>query len=96
MDLWSRRKFFFTTLTGSALASASRLFGKSLPGPAPGAAMPAAAEYTATRPVIISSATGLNAVQKGMGILERGGAPPESGGGAGTDCAAGRNAGAVT
>jgi hypothetical protein len=26
MDLWSRRKFFFTTLTGSALASASGLF----------------------------------------------------------------------
>ena len=73
MDLWSRRKFFFTTLTGSALASASRLFGKSLPEPAPGAAMPAAAESTAARPVIISSANGVNALQKGMDILKTGG-----------------------
>ena len=73
MDLWSRRKFFFTTLTGSALASASRLFGKSLPEAAPGAAMPAAAESTAARPVIISSANGVNALQKGMDILKTGG-----------------------
>src|SRR4249920_315900 len=73
MDLWSRRKFFFTTLTGSALASASRLFGKSLPEPAPGAPMAAAEESTATRPVIISSANGVNALQKGMDILKNGG-----------------------
>ncbi|MGB7462069.1 MAG: isoaspartyl peptidase/L-asparaginase, partial [Candidatus Acidiferrum sp.] len=72
MDLWSRRKFFFTTLTGSALASASGLFGKSLPEAAPGAAMPAA-ESTAARPVIISSANGVNALQKGMDILKSGG-----------------------
>jgi N4-(beta-N-acetylglucosaminyl)-L-asparaginase len=73
MDLWSRRKFFFATLTGSALASTSRLFGKFLPEPAPGAAMPAAAESTAARPVIISSANGVNALQKGMDILKSGG-----------------------
>ena len=72
MDLWSRRKFFFTTLTGSALASASGLFGKSLPEAAPGAAMPAA-DSTAARPVIISSANGVNALQKGMDILKSGG-----------------------
>jgi N4-(beta-N-acetylglucosaminyl)-L-asparaginase len=73
MDLWSRRKFFFTTVTGSALASASRLFGKSLPELAPGSGLPAAAESTATRPVIISSANGVNALQKGMDILKSGG-----------------------
>jgi N4-(beta-N-acetylglucosaminyl)-L-asparaginase len=73
MDLWSRRRFFFTTLTGSALASASRLFGKSLPELAPRTTLPAAAESTATRPLIISSANGVNALQKGMDILKSGG-----------------------
>jgi N4-(beta-N-acetylglucosaminyl)-L-asparaginase len=73
MDLWSRRRFFFTTLTGSALASASRVFGKSLPELAPRTTLPAAAESTATRPLIISSANGVNALQKGMDILKSGG-----------------------
>src|SRR5260370_16147094 len=73
MDLWSRRRFFFTTLTGSALASASRLFGKSLPELAPRTTLPAAAESAATRPLIISSANGVNALQKGMDILKSGG-----------------------
>ncbi len=72
MDLWSRRKFFFTTLTGSALASASRLLGTSLPEPASGVATPAV-DSTAARPIIISSANGLNALQKGMDILKSGG-----------------------
>src|SRR5262252_2025750 len=73
MDLWSRRKFFFTTLTGSALACSSRLFGKSLPQPAPGAALLAAAQSTATRPLMISSANGVKALPKGMDILKSGG-----------------------
>jgi N4-(beta-N-acetylglucosaminyl)-L-asparaginase len=73
MDLWSRRRFFFTTLTCSALASVSRLFGKSLPELAPRTSLPAAAESTATRPLIISSANGVNALQKGMDILKSGG-----------------------
>jgi N4-(beta-N-acetylglucosaminyl)-L-asparaginase len=73
MDLWSRRRFFFTTLTGSALASASRLFGKSLPELAPRTTWPAAAESAATRPLIISSANGVNALQQGMDILKSGG-----------------------
>jgi N4-(beta-N-acetylglucosaminyl)-L-asparaginase len=60
-------------VTGSALASASRLFGKSLPELAPGSGLPAAPESTATRPVIISSANGVNALQKGMDILKSGG-----------------------
>jgi N4-(beta-N-acetylglucosaminyl)-L-asparaginase len=73
MDLWSRRRFFFTTLTGSALASTSRLFGKSLPELEPGSGFPAAAQSTAMRPVIISSANGVKALQKGMDILKSGG-----------------------
>jgi N4-(beta-N-acetylglucosaminyl)-L-asparaginase len=72
MDLWSRRKFFFTTLTGSALASASRLLGGTLPEPALGA-VSTAADSAATRPLIISSANGVNALQKGMDILKSGG-----------------------
>jgi len=30
MDRWTRRKFFLTSLAGSAFAGAGRLFGKTL------------------------------------------------------------------
>ena len=30
MDRWTRRKFFLTSLAGSAFAGASKLFGKTL------------------------------------------------------------------
>ena len=72
MELWSRRKFFFSTLTGSALASASRLWGASWPVPANRLPLPAA-DSAAGRPLLISSANGLNALEKGMGILKSGG-----------------------
>jgi N4-(beta-N-acetylglucosaminyl)-L-asparaginase len=72
MDLWSRRKFFFSTLTGSALVSAGRLLGKSFPQAAPSSPA-SAADSPATRPVIISSANGLNALEKGMDILKTSG-----------------------
>ncbi len=69
MSLWSRRKFFLTSLAGGAVAGTPKLFGansaslnlSSLP-PAPG-----------KRPIIISSANGVNALQKGMDILKAGG-----------------------
>jgi N4-(beta-N-acetylglucosaminyl)-L-asparaginase len=64
MDHWTRRKFFLTTLAGSAAAGARNLFGGQAP-----------AEQTAaqgTRPLIISSANGLNALTLGMGLLKRG------------------------
>src|SRR2546429_1146336 len=60
MELWSRRKFFLTSLAGSALAGTNKLFGRppsnedtelalaTLAAPAPG-----------QRPLIISSANGL-------------------------------------
>ncbi len=75
MDQWTRRKFFVTTLAGSALVGADRLLGDSQPtehledierlsSPAVG---------TAKRPIIISSANGLNALHQGMDILKSGG-----------------------
>jgi len=30
MELWSRRKFFLTSLAGSAIAGANKLFGRTL------------------------------------------------------------------
>src|SRR5258706_4400653 len=68
MSLWSRRKFFITSLAGTAVAGTPRLFGAD---PASlGVALPAA---TGKRPIIISSANGVNALHKGMDILKAGG-----------------------
>jgi N4-(beta-N-acetylglucosaminyl)-L-asparaginase len=71
MELWTRRKFFLTSLAGSAAASVGKLFGKTLPGEASGLAGAPAAQ--GTRPLIISSANGLHALDKGMDILKKGG-----------------------
>src|SRR6266481_2487588 len=74
MELWSRRKFFLTSLAGSAVASTGKLFGgmRSNGGEAPTLAglTPAA---QGKRPLIISSANGLHALDKGMDILRKGG-----------------------
>jgi N4-(beta-N-acetylglucosaminyl)-L-asparaginase len=59
MELWSRRKFFLTSLASSAVAGAGKLFG--------------AASAQGRRPLIISSANGLHALDKGMNILKKGG-----------------------
>jgi N4-(beta-N-acetylglucosaminyl)-L-asparaginase len=72
MQLWSRRKFFLTSVAGSALASAGKLFGRDAINlrdentQAGGAAQ-------GKRPLIISSANGLHALDRGMEILKRGG-----------------------
>jgi N4-(beta-N-acetylglucosaminyl)-L-asparaginase len=77
MDQWTRRKFFATTLAGSALAGAGRILGEPLPVEA--ASEPALetahalASETARRPVMISAANGVNALPKGMDILKSGG-----------------------
>ena len=68
MDNWTRRKFFQTTLAGGLAAGARKLFGA--PGPDGNGARAAA---TAVRPIIISSANGLRALDRGMEILRRGG-----------------------
>jgi N4-(beta-N-acetylglucosaminyl)-L-asparaginase len=76
MDRWTRRKFFLTTLAGSTFASASKLFGKTLEltdGSSRDPRLLDAAPVAGTRPLIISSANGLNALDKGMQILKSGG-----------------------
>jgi N4-(beta-N-acetylglucosaminyl)-L-asparaginase len=73
MDLWSRRKFFATTLAGSALAGTANLFGKSLPEISDDRLALPQQNSTAKRPVIISSANGLHALDKGMEVLKAGG-----------------------
>jgi N4-(beta-N-acetylglucosaminyl)-L-asparaginase len=71
MERWTRRKFFLTSLAGSAAASVGKLFGKALPGEAPEPRGALAAQ--GTRPLIISSANGVHALDKGMDILKKGG-----------------------
>jgi N4-(beta-N-acetylglucosaminyl)-L-asparaginase len=71
MDLWTRRRFFVTSLAGSTLAGAGKLFGKLLPSPA--GTLLSASSATGIRPLMISSANGLNALDKGMQILKNGG-----------------------
>jgi N4-(beta-N-acetylglucosaminyl)-L-asparaginase len=73
MELWSRRKFFLASLAGSAVASAGKLFGATpskLSGTPPGNA---AAAPAGKRPIIISSANGVHALDRGMDLLKNGG-----------------------
>ena len=68
MSLWSRRKFFLTSLAGSSSASVTNPFAASAT-----AANAATTAAPGKRPIIISSANGLNALSKGMDILKSGG-----------------------
>jgi hypothetical protein len=70
MELWSRRKFFLTSLASSIAAGAGKLMARPLRDNA--TALPAVPAQGA-RPVIISSANGLHALDKGMDILKKGG-----------------------
>jgi len=75
MEIWSRRKFFLTSLAGSAVAGANKLFGRDIdPGNA-ATPLPSNPENAAQgkRPLIISSANGLHALDRGMDILKKGG-----------------------
>jgi len=76
MGLWTRRKFFLTSLAGSAAAGATSLFAKSAPAGTisiqPEKMLPVVAP-AGRRPVIISSANGLHALSHGMDVLQRGG-----------------------
>src|SRR5580765_4247194 len=61
MSLWSRRKFFLTSLAGTAAAGTANLLGASGPAPQPGMAgadswFGQAAAGKGKRPVMISSA----------------------------------------
>jgi hypothetical protein len=77
MDKWTRRKFFLATLTGGIAATTRRLFGAgdpphAIPAISDGAAGPAAAAQ-GVRPLIISSANGLQHLDDGMALLKSGG-----------------------
>jgi N4-(beta-N-acetylglucosaminyl)-L-asparaginase len=74
MELWSRRKFFLTSLAGSAIAGANKLFGATGPNGSGAPGLESLAPVAqGKRPVIISSANGVHALDKGMDILKRGG-----------------------
>jgi N4-(beta-N-acetylglucosaminyl)-L-asparaginase len=78
MELWTRRKFFVSSMVGGALAGAGRLLGRTL-GLEEGAIYRAptadatVAAAGGTRPVMISSANGVNALGKGIEVLKSGG-----------------------
>ena len=67
MESWSRRRFFITSLASSAAAGVSKLLAAAPVG----AALPPAP--SGKRPLIISSANGVHALDKGMAILKSGG-----------------------
>jgi N4-(beta-N-acetylglucosaminyl)-L-asparaginase len=74
MELWSRRKFFLTSLAGSAVATTGKLFGRSLPNSSNTHTLASLASAPqGKRPLIISSANGLHALGAGMDILKKGG-----------------------
>jgi N4-(beta-N-acetylglucosaminyl)-L-asparaginase len=74
MSNLTRRKFFLTSLAGSALAGASNLFGRTpTNGNAAFSLASLAPPAQGKRPLIISSANGLHALEKGMDILKKGG-----------------------
>ena len=76
MNLWTRRKFFLTSLAGSIAASGARVLGATTNGKGDLAVAPssaARADSNGKRPIIISSANGLHALQKGMDVLRSGG-----------------------
>src|SRR6202171_2544582 len=78
MDRWTRRKFFLTSLAGGAAASARSLLGREAPvTPSFGTSLEERGgqekQNSAKRPVIISSANGVHALDKGMDVLRKGG-----------------------
>jgi N4-(beta-N-acetylglucosaminyl)-L-asparaginase len=77
MGLWSRRKFFLTSLASGAAASTANLLSNVAPANASPLtttkSAPLAPAAQGTKPLIISSANGLHALDKGMAILKQGG-----------------------
>src|SRR5258707_6610923 len=69
MGLWSRRKFFLTSCASGAAAGVGNLLGNV----SSANAAPLATVAQGKRPLIISSANGLHALDKGMAILKQGG-----------------------
>ena len=73
MELWSRRKFFLTSLAGSAVAGTGKLFGRATPAELSRTNESGAQASQGKRPLIISSANGVHALDRGMDILKKGG-----------------------
>src|SRR5499427_1637700 len=76
MSLWSRRKFFLASMASTAAAGTTNLLGITGSVHKPGNGSSAFGQTAANkgkRPVMISSANGVQALQKGMGILKSGG-----------------------
>ena len=82
MELWTRRKFFVSSAVGGALAGAGRLLGLEEGTTLRGDSVQvyraptveaAGGAVGGPRPVMISSANGVNALPKGMEILKAGG-----------------------
>src|SRR5258708_11854851 len=73
MGLWSRRKFFLTSLAGSAAAGVGNLFERPTLAAASNGGRAVTPAAQGKRPVIISSANGVNALGRGMDILKKGG-----------------------
>ena len=71
MSLWSRRRFFLTSLAGTAAAGTSTVFASLKPDADSSVLQTAGTK--GTRPIMISSANGVHALQKGMDILKSGG-----------------------
>src|SRR5260221_12566370 len=73
MGLWSRRKFFLTSLAGGAAAGVGNLFERPTLAAASNGGRAVTPAAQGKRPVIISSANGVNALGRGMDILKKGG-----------------------
>src|SRR5260221_1320280 len=74
MGLWSRRRFFLTSLAGGSAADVGNLFeGPTLAAAASNGGSALASAEQGKRTVIISSANGVNALGRGMDILKKGG-----------------------
>jgi N4-(beta-N-acetylglucosaminyl)-L-asparaginase len=74
MSKWSRRKFFLTSLAGSAAAGVTNLFARATPAAAASnGARAVTPAVQGKRPLIISSANGVHALGRGMDILKKGG-----------------------
>jgi N4-(beta-N-acetylglucosaminyl)-L-asparaginase len=73
MELWTRRKFFLSSVAGSVVAGAGKLFGGTVSAGGSAASAARGAAAAGKRPIIISSANGLHALDKGMDILKKGG-----------------------
>src|SRR5258707_12176357 len=93
MNLWSRRKFFLTSLAGTAAAGTTNVFGSLKPEAGSSALQTAGTK--GTRPIMISSANGVHALQKGMDILKSGGDTLDAAAGAGRAVENDPNAGLV-